>query len=128
MTRGIVREETVQLFKSLCRRRLAFFALAFFIVLVIPYEVLEAVISGQGGIRVELLQTFTELVIKPGIGPAVAGCVGRLVMKLQQALRVGVCAFDFRDLRRREVKDFRLDVRNLDRAVLYLRRTLPEIS
>src|SRR2546425_7552314 len=96
--------------------------------LVIPNEVFKALVARRGRLRVELLQTLAEIVVEPGIGPAVTGRLGGFVMKLQHALRVGEGAVDFADLGGGEIKDFSLDVRSLDSAVLDLRRTLPEIG
>src|SRR5258705_8534369 len=94
--------------------------------LIVPDKILKPLVTRGSRLRVELLQALAEIIIEPGIGPAIAGRLGGFVMKLQQALRVGEGAVDFTDLGGGEIKDFSLDVRSLDCAVLDLRRTLPE--
>src|SRR4030095_11720180 len=94
--------------------------------LVIPDQMFKSLIPGRSRWRVELLQAFAEIVVEPGIGPAIARRLGGFVMKLQQALRVGEGALDLTNLGGGEEKDFGLDVRGLDLAVLDLRRMLPE--
>src|SRR5213593_1731397 len=94
--------------------------------LVIPNEILKALVARRGRLRVELLQTLAEIVVEPGIGPAVTRRLGSFVMKLQQALRVGESAVDFTDLVGGEIKDFSFDVGGLDLAPLDLRRIFPK--
>jgi hypothetical protein len=77
-------------------------------------------------LRVKFLQTLAEIVVEPGIGPAIAGRLGGFMMKLQQALCVGESAVDFTDLGGGQIKDFSLDVGGLDLAPLDLRRIFPK--
>ena len=77
------------------------------VALVVPNEVFKSLIARRGRLRVELLQALAEIVVEPGIGPAIAGRLGGFVMKLQQALGVGEGAVDFADLGGREDKTLR---------------------
>src|SRR4029450_7013269 len=94
--------------------------------LIIPDQMFKSLIPRRSRLCVELLQAFAEIVVEPGVGPAIARRLGGCVMEWQQALRVREGALDLTNLGGGEEKDFGLDVRGLDLAVLYLRRMLPE--
>src|SRR5690242_7351589 len=94
--------------------------------LVIPDEMLKSLIPRRSRWCVELLRAFAVIVVEPGVGPAIGGRLGGFVIRLQQALRVGESAVELTNLGGGEEKDFGLDVRGLDLAILDLRRMLPE--
>jgi hydrogenase nickel incorporation protein HypB len=79
--------------------------------IVVPRQMSEGLVARPDGSRIKVLQPLAEVVDKPGIGAAIVGRIERLVMPLEQPLRVGQRAFLLGYGRRGDEKHFGLDVR-----------------
>ena len=126
MASRVVAVVAVELLEDLPGVGLAALPLVRVVVLVVEEQMLEPHVAGGGAVGVQALETAPELVGEPDVGAAVARRLGRLVVELQHALRVGEGALGLRHLGRREEEDLGLDVGRLDLAALDLRRVLPE--
>src|SRR5207244_11860156 len=70
----------------------------------VPRDLIPALVTRQLRAGVRLLQALRQVVVEPAVGAAISRRFGSHGLPLQHALRVGVAAVVFRDLRRGEEK------------------------
>src|SRR5215813_7584854 len=113
----IIGEKAVDLFQDFQRRGLALLALVDILMLVVPNQILETLVTRQIGIRVELFYALAKLIVEPRVRPTITRRLGGLMMELQHSLRVRESPFKLSDLRGRQVEYFSFNIRCLDLAI-----------